>query len=85
MVDNQLLLYYRVSNVNAGFNLLTLRSSSPPPSLPSTPSLSLCISLLRSRICRFYLIYKIPGSNVIARYVKSSHQNDPDRTDLEIY
>jgi serine palmitoyltransferase len=28
--------------------------------------------------------YKIPGSAVIARYVKSSHQNDPGRTLLEI-
>jgi hypothetical protein len=28
--------------------------------------------------------FKIPGSHVIARYVKSSHQNDPGRTVLEI-
>lgn len=28
--------------------------------------------------------YKIPGSAVIARYVKSSHQNDPGRTVLEV-
>lgn len=28
--------------------------------------------------------YKIPGSLVIARYVKSSHQNDPGRTLLEV-
>ncbi|KAA1474636.1 serine palmitoyltransferase [Dentipellis sp. KUC8613] len=28
--------------------------------------------------------YKIPGSHVIARYVKSSHRNDPGRTVLEI-
>ena len=28
--------------------------------------------------------YKIPGSHVIARYVKSSHQNDPGRTVLEV-
>ena len=28
--------------------------------------------------------YKIPGSHVVARYVKSSHQNDPGRTVLEI-
>lgn len=28
--------------------------------------------------------YKIPGSAVIARYVKSSHRNDPGRTVLEI-
>jgi len=28
--------------------------------------------------------YKIPGSHVLARYVKSSHQNDPGRTVLEI-
>jgi serine palmitoyltransferase len=28
--------------------------------------------------------YKIPGSQVVARYVKSSHQNDPGRTVLEL-
>ncbi|KAI0316890.1 serine palmitoyltransferase [Amylostereum chailletii] len=28
--------------------------------------------------------YKLPGSHVVARYVKSSHQNDPGRTVLEI-
>jgi hypothetical protein len=28
--------------------------------------------------------FKIPGSHVIARYVKSSHQNDPGRTVLEV-
>ncbi|KAI0062481.1 serine palmitoyltransferase [Artomyces pyxidatus] len=28
--------------------------------------------------------YKIPGSHVVARYVKSSHQDDPGRTVLEI-
>jgi serine palmitoyltransferase len=29
--------------------------------------------------------YKIPGSAVVARYVKSSHQNDPGRTILELF
>lgn len=28
--------------------------------------------------------YKLPGSHVLARYVKSSHQNDPGRTVLEL-
>jgi serine palmitoyltransferase len=28
--------------------------------------------------------HKIPGSQVLARYVKSSHQNDPGRTLLEV-
>ncbi|OAX37337.1 PLP-dependent transferase [Rhizopogon vinicolor AM-OR11-026] len=28
--------------------------------------------------------YKLPGSAVVARYVKSSHQNDPGRTILEL-
>lgn len=28
--------------------------------------------------------YQIPGSQVVARYVKSSHQNDPGRTVLEL-
>ena len=31
-----------------------------------------------------FVFYKISWSNVIARYVKSSHQNDPGRTVLEI-
>jgi serine palmitoyltransferase len=30
------------------------------------------------------VFYKIPGSAVVARYVKSSHQNDPGRTLLEV-
>ncbi|CAL1710026.1 unnamed protein product [Somion occarium] len=29
--------------------------------------------------------YKLPGSSVVARYVKSSHQNDPGRTLLEVF
>lgn len=28
--------------------------------------------------------YKVPGSHVVARYVRSSHQNDPGRTLLEV-
>jgi serine palmitoyltransferase len=28
--------------------------------------------------------FQLPGSHVIARYVKSSHQNDPGRTVLEV-
>ena len=28
--------------------------------------------------------FKIPGSQVVARYVKSSHRNDPGRTVLEL-
>jgi serine palmitoyltransferase len=28
--------------------------------------------------------FKIPGSHVLARYVRSSHQNDPGRTLLEV-
>ncbi|SRR5216684_312690 len=28
--------------------------------------------------------FRIPGSHVVARYVKSSHQNDPGRTVLEV-
>jgi serine palmitoyltransferase len=28
--------------------------------------------------------YRLPGSAVVARYVKSSHQNDPGRTLLEL-
>jgi len=31
-----------------------------------------------------HAFFNIPGSHVIARYVKSSHQNDPGRTVLEV-
>ncbi|KZV73160.1 serine palmitoyltransferase [Peniophora sp. CONT] len=31
-----------------------------------------------------HAFYKLPGSHVIARYVRSSHQNDPGRTVLEL-
>jgi serine palmitoyltransferase len=31
-----------------------------------------------------HTFYKIPGSSVVARYVKSSHRDDPGRTILEI-
>ncbi|KAH9009372.1 serine palmitoyltransferase [Lactarius deliciosus] len=30
------------------------------------------------------VFYKIPGSHVVARYINSSHQNDPGRTVLEV-
>jgi len=30
------------------------------------------------------IFYKVPGSAVLARYVRSSHQNDPGRTVLEL-
>lgn len=30
------------------------------------------------------VFFQIPGSHVIARYVRSSHQNDPGRTLLEL-
>lgn len=30
------------------------------------------------------LFFSLPGSTVVARYVKSSHQNDPGRTFLEL-
>jgi hypothetical protein len=31
-----------------------------------------------------HVFFKVPGSAVIARYVKSSHQDDPGRTLLEV-
>lgn len=31
-----------------------------------------------------YAFSKVPGSAVLVRYVKSSHQNDPGRTVLEL-
>lgn len=41
-------------------------------------------ALARSYTTLETTFYKIPGSAVVARYVKSSHQNDPGRTVLEI-
>jgi serine palmitoyltransferase len=46
--------------------------------LPVFTLLSTSLSTLESTF------YKIPGSQVVARYVKSSHQNDPGRTVLEL-
>ncbi|KDQ56574.1 hypothetical protein JAAARDRAFT_131811 [Jaapia argillacea MUCL 33604] len=40
--------------------------------------------LLRSLSTLETTFFKIPGSAVVARYVKSSHQNDPGRTLLEL-
>ncbi|KAI0767506.1 serine palmitoyltransferase [Fomes fomentarius] len=53
----------------------------------SSPSQSL--ELLFSFLSRSYAtietnFFKLPGSAVVARYVKSSHQNDPGRTVLEV-
>ena len=47
------------------------------------------LELLATFLSRSYTVletnfYKIPGSAVVARYVKSSHQNDPGRTLLEV-
>jgi serine palmitoyltransferase len=43
------------------------------------------LSLLsRSAATLEYTFYKIPGSHVLARYVKSSHRDDPGRTLLEL-
>src|SRR5882762_4043917 len=57
-----------------------MRSSTAASSvLP--PILALLNSSLSTLESTFY---KIPGSHVVARYVKDSHQNDPGRTVLEL-
>jgi serine palmitoyltransferase len=55
-----------------------MNSSSPPGLEPLVAFLSHSLAQLESTF------YKIPGSHVVARYVKSSHQNDPGRTVLEV-
>ncbi len=51
----------------------------------SLQSLELLLAFLsRSYTTLETNFYKIPGSAVVARYVKSSHQNDPGRTLLEV-
>ncbi|KAJ8489032.1 hypothetical protein ONZ45_g13728 [Pleurotus djamor] len=53
--------------------------ATPPQSLdPLFAFLAYSLSSLETAF------YKVPGSAVIARYVKSSHQNDPGRTILEL-
>ena len=62
---------------------------SPSSSALSSMSVSdttlqpLFIFLSRALEAAEYAFFKLPGSAVIARYVKSSHQNDPGRTLLE--
>jgi serine palmitoyltransferase len=51
-----------------------------PPSALEPLFAFLSYALIQAEIA----FYNIPGSHVIARYVKSSHQNDPGRTVLEI-
>lgn len=53
--------------------------------MSSTQSLDLLFGFLeRSYATVETNFYKIPGSSVVARYVRSSHQNDPGRTLLEV-
>ena len=56
-----------------------------PLTMNNTQSLELLFSFLsRSYTTLETNFYKTPGSAVVARYVKSSHQNDPGRTVLEV-
>lgn len=51
----------------------------------SSPSVELLLGFLsRSYTTLETNFYKLPGSAVVARYVRSSHQNDPGRTVLEV-
>ena len=51
----------------------------------SSQSLELLFTFLsRSYATLETNFFKLPGSAVVARYVKSSHQNDPGRTLLEV-
>lgn len=51
----------------------------------TTSSLEPIISLLAYTYTTLETnFYKLPGSAVVARYVRSSHQNDPGRTLLEV-
>lgn len=54
------------------------------PDLPSS-TLEPLLTFLAYSLSRLEsTFYQIPGSAVVARYVKSSHQNDPGRTILEL-
>lgn len=55
-----------------------MNSTTTAALLPVFTLLSTSLSTIESTF------YKIPGSQVVARYVKSSHQNDPGRTVLEL-
>lgn len=62
-------------------DLQTSRMSFVGPSSSFDPLFAfLSFSLLKVEAA----FYSLPGSSVIARYVKSSHQNDPGRTVLEL-
>ncbi|KAL0945935.1 hypothetical protein HGRIS_012215 [Hohenbuehelia grisea] len=62
--------------------------SLPPPTMNDAPISSfepLVVALASSVSVAESAFYRLPGSGVVARYVKSSHQNDPGRTVLEIF
>lgn len=56
----------------------TMESSASAALEPLLSFLTFSLSKLESGF------YRLPGSAVVARYVKSSHQNDPGRTILEL-
>ncbi|KAJ7576960.1 serine palmitoyltransferase [Mycena floridula] len=50
-----------------------------------TPTLEPLLSFLAFSLTRLEnAFYKLPGSQIVERYVRSSHQNDPGRTLLEL-
>jgi hypothetical protein len=62
--------------------------TSIPSALPSeipAPLLPLLAILASSYETFFSLFYRIPGSQILTRYIKSSHQNDPYRSLLELF
>lgn len=53
--------------------------------MSSSDSVGTVVSLLsRSLASLEHTFFQLPGSSVVARYVRSSHQNDPGRTILEL-
>lgn len=50
----------------------------------SSPLHPVFAALTWSLVTAENVFYKIPGSQVVARYVKSSHRDDPGRTALEL-
>jgi hypothetical protein len=64
------------------FSWLTMNSTTA--STASSALLPLFALLTSSLSTLESTFYKIPGSQVVARYVKSSHQNDPGRSVLEL-
>lgn len=69
----------RVLNPTFNYQLIMENASFP---LETVETVVFFVAQSLSAIERTF--YKLPGSAIIERYVRSSHQNDPGRTFLEL-